>query len=171
MDERTKAAYAAITEILKQVITLATALLGFQLAFVKDLSASVAVGTISWAWYLLFASIVISTLVLLVLAGDLGRGKHSPAFEDIYIWYIRWPSFFGVVFFALGLYITMQAGLQEFHASKTEHPETTFNYPFYWAPYTALPSPAAAPQEPASSPGVRQSGHRPAGKHHKAQHD
>jgi hypothetical protein len=155
MDERTQAAYASASDAIKQVLTLATALIGAEITFAKDWLSRVDAWIIYTSWGLLFASITFSLIVLLSLTARLGSDQRAnPTFTDIYGGWIGGTSGLAILFFFLGLACTCVAGIQIVSSMQTSHAtEQTVSYPFYWVPFLA-PSPAVDLPKAASVPAV-----------------
>jgi hypothetical protein len=142
VNPRTQAAYAAAGDSLKQVLTLSTALLGFEITFAKDLLWGVSLWMAYTIWISLLVSIVSGVAGLLALTGRLGRAKRSPVWRDTYLPSIRLTGAFCVLGFLTGVGFIVAAGIQGLHRSGDKPADSTIKYPFYWAPYLAAPAPA-----------------------------
>lgn len=170
MDTRTQAAYTAAGDSLKQVLTLSTVLLGFEITFAKDLVLDLPPLLIDAIWTSFFAAIFFGVLGLLALTGRLGRADRPPLWWDTYLPSIRWTSAASVLFFILGVGGTFGAGILALHRSGGELPGGTIRYPFYWAPYLAAPVPPPAStvtiQLPQCNAGTCCGTHPPPARHH-----
>ena len=86
MDDRLKAAFSAVTDLVKQLITLASAIIALSIAFIDDV---VPPGTelgpsIYLAWGCLLAAIFFGILALMAIASELGRNRASAAPPSIW---------------------------------------------------------------------------------------
>ena len=93
----------------KQLITLATAVVTFSVAFLKDFAGGTAQpgrDLLTWAWILFFASVCFGMWTLLRLTGEVSKTSGWSLFD----WGIRLPSFLQVVTFGLGLLLTLVFG-------------------------------------------------------------
>jgi hypothetical protein len=75
MDEQAKAALSTAADTVKQLITIASAILGFEITFAKDFIAHLpryALYLAATSWCLLLFSIGAACMVLMTLAGHLG---------------------------------------------------------------------------------------------------
>lgn len=93
VDEQAKLAFAAVTELTKQLITLGTAVLtlevGFAKAFVEKAVASH--WQVQYSWIGLLVSIIAGVWVLMAVTGKLAKGMSlSP--NDVYSASIRIPA-------------------------------------------------------------------------------
>jgi hypothetical protein len=117
MDERAKAAFASVSDTSKQLITLATGILGLEITFSKDIIGSDICYTYlrilgsSWVCFLL--SIVAGVWLLLAVTGTLGKGA-MPTSETTYQTNIRIPAFIQILFFLVGLVLSVWFGMQSF---------------------------------------------------------
>jgi hypothetical protein len=91
-------AFDAAAEVVKQLITLATAVLALTVTFAKDITRNTmahrTVLLIAWIVYLL--SLAGGIWTLMALAGSLGQGEQS-----IYGWNIKLPAGFQIASFLL----------------------------------------------------------------------
>jgi len=113
MDDQTKQAFQGTSDALKQMMTLSTGVLTLEVTLLKDIIknlptiAYVALGT-SWVSFLL--ALLLGIVGLLAVTGTLGRTADlSPS--SIYAANIRIPAFGQVVFFGLGMTLTVVFGV------------------------------------------------------------
>ncbi|KAK43657.1 hypothetical protein BG58_31440 [Caballeronia jiangsuensis] len=112
MDDQAKASLATASESVKQFLTLASALLGFEVTFAKDFIVHLSfIARISAAasWLSLLLSVIAGVMVLNALTGHLA---HTHRFERNTIYQPNVRIFAGaqILFFLVGLLCTLLAG-------------------------------------------------------------
>jgi len=118
MDEQTKAAFASASDTSKQLITLATALLGIEITFLKDFTASVDTATrllMGLSWGLLLLSVVAGVWTLLALTGSLSAATN-PTPRTIFGSNVRLPAITQILLFLAGLALTVVFGTRILYA-------------------------------------------------------
>jgi hypothetical protein len=113
MDEQTKAALASAAESVKQLITLATALLGFEITFAKDFLAQLSVASryaAEASWLCFLFSVVVGVWTMLAITGSLAQQK-SVERNSIFAKNIRVPSVIQILLFLVGLVLTVSVGM------------------------------------------------------------
>ncbi|CAD6553628.1 hypothetical protein LMG28727_05555 [Paraburkholderia kirstenboschensis] len=137
-NDRTKAAYTTALESIKAILTLATAILGFEVTFGTSLLVKLSAGwatVVKLSWFILFFAILMGVGSLFSMAGRLGRHPDDPKKEDIYEPEIKWPSALSAIAFVVGVFLMMLVGVFALPASKDDQSkETVSRYPFYWIP-------------------------------------
>ena len=85
LDDQTKAAFAAVAELAKQLITLGTGVLTLEVALTGGFFKSGAprLWQLEWSWIFLLLSVICGIWVLMALAGSLAKGA-PPIAVDIY---------------------------------------------------------------------------------------
>ncbi|MDO9105283.1 MAG: hypothetical protein Q7U57_10010 [Methylovulum sp.] len=117
MDERTKAAFASVSETSKQLITLATGILGLEITFAKDIIGcnsnitETAKCFLHGSWFLLLSSIVAGVWMLLAVTGSLSKVDTLTP-KTIYEPNIRIPAVVQVLLFIGGLLLSVWFGTQ-----------------------------------------------------------
>ncbi|MCU7247248.1 hypothetical protein [Pseudomonas koreensis] len=113
MDEQTTQAFSYTSDALKQMMTLSTGVLALEVTLLKDIIQSlphiayIALGT-SWVCFLL--ALLLGVVGMLAVTGSLSKdSKLSPA--SIYGSNIRIPALFQVIFFGLGMTLTVVFGV------------------------------------------------------------
>jgi hypothetical protein len=114
MDERRKKAFDFAQELCKQLLTLATAVIGLTITFGKDFVGHVSglprfLAIISWALFLL--SIACGLFTLMALTGSLenvGGQNHPPSIRGRNV---TWPAAAQVLLFFVGLVLTVLFGI------------------------------------------------------------
>ncbi len=114
MDEQAKIAFSSAAEIPKQLITLATGLLGLEITFLKDILSPLhgdlththPQGLLYWSWILLLVSIVAGVWSLMAITGTLGAEK-TPVAKDIYSPNITLAMIAQIIVFLAGLVVTI----------------------------------------------------------------
>lgn len=112
MDDQTQLAFASVSDLTKQLITLSTTVLtlavGFAKVFVEEAVASQ--WQVQYSWIALLLSIVSGVWVLMAVAGKVAKTTNLVP-EDIYSVSIRLPAFVQVVSFVAGMFFTAWFGL------------------------------------------------------------
>jgi hypothetical protein len=90
MDERKQKAFEFTADASKQMIVLATAVIGLSITFQKDLlgGAPAQNNLIRWAWGFYFASVFLGVVTLLALTGSLGNEPRTVTIQEG--WFKRW---------------------------------------------------------------------------------
>ncbi len=112
MDEQAKAAAATASDSVKQLITLATALLGFQVTFAKDFITHLppdARSAAGWSWLCLLLSVACGIWTLLALTGSLARSETFTS-GHLNKLNVRFPTSIQIALFLSGLVLTCVAG-------------------------------------------------------------
>ena len=112
VDEQTKLAFASVTELTKQLITLGTGVLtlevGFAKAFVEKAVASH--WQVQYSWIGLLVSVAAGVWVLMAVTGKLAKGVNLVP-DSVYVVSIRLPAFIQVVAFGVGMFYTAWFGM------------------------------------------------------------
>jgi len=112
VDEQVKLAFAAVSDLTKQLITLGTGVLTLEVAFTKAFVEKAV--TVHWqglaAWVLLLSSVVAGIWVMMALAGTQAKEPELKS-ELLYARNIRIPSTFQVLLFVLGMVMSIWFGL------------------------------------------------------------
>jgi hypothetical protein len=111
MDDRTQKAFDFAQECVKQLITLATGLIGLAITFSKDVVGTVPAQTRSiavWSWGVLLASVLCGLWALLALTGTLGASRVDPSIRASNV---TFPAALQVVLFVIGLSLTVWFGV------------------------------------------------------------
>ena len=120
--DRTKLAFDAAADSVKQVLTLSTAVLTFTVGFSSDIAKEAVDSDRLWlriAWLCLGSSVVAGVAALLSLTGALGGGKDGSNKElNIYTRSVRLTSGTQMVLFASGLVLTALFGVFAFSGEK-----------------------------------------------------
>jgi hypothetical protein len=112
MDEQAKASLATASESVKQFITLASAILGFEVTFAKDFLANLTITPrviAGLSWVCLLLSVVAGVFVLLALTGNLAS-RYAFERDTVYKWNVRFFSGWQIGLFIAGLFFTLLAG-------------------------------------------------------------
>src|SRR5687767_8802963 len=107
------ASFEFAKEVVTQVLTLSTGVIGLSVTFAKDINTAVTTVDRRWlrsSWIMLLVSVVFGVWTLMALTGTLATG--TPADAAIYKSNITIPSTLQIVTFVAGL------GLLVRHASK-----------------------------------------------------
>lgn len=110
-DDRVKKSFDFLQDVTKQVITLATAIFTFSVAFLKDFAQQAGADArllLTIAWIAFIASTVFGIFVLLSMTGMLGRADAN---RDIYSIGTRSFSFLQLMSFALALVFLFLFGI------------------------------------------------------------
>ena len=112
VDEQAKLAFASVTELTKQLITLGTGVLTLEVAFAKAFveKAVASHWQVQYSWIGLLISIVAGVWVLMAVTGKLAKGTNLAA-NDVYAVSIRVPAFIQVAAFTAGMFYTAWFGL------------------------------------------------------------
>jgi hypothetical protein len=112
IDEQTKLAFASVSDLTKQLITLGTGVLTLEVGFAKVFfeKAVTSHWQVQVSWIALMLSISAGVWVLMALAGKLAK-TASVAAEDVYVASIRLPAFIQVLAFVIGMFYTAWFGL------------------------------------------------------------
>ena len=109
MDDHVKAAFSSAADTSKQLITLATALIGAEVTFAKDIlknydfTTKVLIGS---SWVLLLVSVVFGVWTLMALTGSLGK-EEPPKAAEIFGKNICLPAICQIILFLAALLITV----------------------------------------------------------------
>lgn len=113
MDEQTKAAFASASESCKQLIGLATGLLGLEITFSKEViqhlntTAKIFI-SLSWAFFLI--SVIAGVWTLLSLTGCLGSSTCVTQ-NHIFGTNVKVPAMLQIILFLIGLILTVIFGI------------------------------------------------------------
>jgi hydrogenase-4 membrane subunit HyfE len=112
VDEQVKLAFASVTDLTKQLITLGTAVLTLQASFAKVFfEKAVDKHWQGWAsWSLLLLSVVAGIWVLMATTGTLAADKAVTG-ASIYAPNIRLPAFVQVLLFIAGMGMSIWFGV------------------------------------------------------------
>jgi len=124
MDEQAKASLTTASESVKQFVTLASAILGFEVTFAKDFLAHLTIVPrliAGLSWVCLLLSVVAGVFVLLALTGNLAS-RHTFERDTVYKPNVRFFSGLQIGLFIAGLFCTLVAGA--FTASGVSPPAT-----------------------------------------------
>jgi hypothetical protein len=111
MTDEMKKAFEFAGELTKQLITLATAIIGLTITFIKDYLKSATPGSQSfayWAWYSFLVSIAMGILTLATITGNLSKSQNPTP-------YATNTTFFSILqflTFGLGLALTVVFGVR-----------------------------------------------------------
>ena len=118
MDEQTKAAFDSAADTSKQLITLATGLIGLEITFVKDILGA-AFTFDAWArvllggsWIFLLLSIIAGVWTLLALTGSICRTPDITAMT-VYKSNVRFPAAVQILLFVGGLWLSVWFGIRD----------------------------------------------------------
>jgi len=113
MDERIKASFTSASDSCKQLITLATGLLGLEITFanylVKNINTLDKI-LIDLSWFLLSLSVVAGIWALFAITGSLGSIKDETPLS-IYNLNIKFPFVLQISLFLMGLALTVVFGI------------------------------------------------------------
>jgi hypothetical protein len=114
MDDQTKAAFAGVSDVAKQLITLATGVLVLEITFAKNIQDSsldrAAKHLLAGSWLLFLLSVVAGVWTLLALTGCLGQDEPVTA-RTIYGSNVRLPAVLQISLFLVGLGLTIWFGI------------------------------------------------------------
>lgn len=113
MDEQAKAAFAAATEVVKNTLTLSTALLALSVTYTKDLNSkpsSVAVLVLESSWVFLFLSALLGVATLMAITGSLAQ-RTPPSGTSLYDANIKLPMAVHFICFLVGIALTATFGM------------------------------------------------------------
>lgn len=105
MDEQIKAAFSGATEVVKNTLSLSTALLGLSVTFTKDLNpkpTNFAVLVLESSWIFLFLSVLLGVVTLMAITGSLARTRPLSG-NALYETNVRLPMGIHFVFFLAGV--------------------------------------------------------------------
>jgi hypothetical protein len=104
MDERLKKAFELATEVHKQLITLATAIVAITVSFSKDIFAGQqgATDLLQWGWVLYLLSIMAGVWALLAITGTLARAAEANQAPVLYKSNIQFPAILQITLFLAG---------------------------------------------------------------------
>jgi len=114
MDEQTKAAFASASDSCKQLIALATGLIGLEITFAKDVIKGVdgmSRCIIGYSWFFLLISVIAGVWTLLALTGSLGSNHHVTQ-KSIFGTNVRFPAVSQIILFLIGLILTVVFGIR-----------------------------------------------------------
>ena len=118
MDDQTKAAFASAADISKQLITLATGVIGLEITFVKDILGKDFVFDtfgkvlLGGSWIVLLLSIVTGVWTLLGLTGSLCKLKDITA-DMVYGFNIKFPALLQIALFVAGIALSIWFGIRD----------------------------------------------------------
>lgn len=112
VDDQVKLAFASVTDLTKQLITLGTAVLTLEASFAKVFfERQVVKHWQGWAsWSLLLLSVVAGIWVLMATTGTLAADKAVTG-KAIYEPNIRIPAFIQVLLFVAGMAVSIWFGV------------------------------------------------------------
>lgn len=112
IDERAKIAFASVSDLTKQLITLGTGVLTLGIGFTKLFVEATL--TVRWqiqvSWLALLVSISGGVWVLMAIAGKIAK-TDTLAARDVYAPSIRIPALIQILSFIIGLVFTAWFGL------------------------------------------------------------
>lgn len=113
VDDQAKLAYASVSDLTKQLITLGTGVVTLEVTFAKAFVEKMLAKSslLQTSWVFLMLSIVVGIWVLMALTGSLAKNS-PPASADIYKPNIRLPAFIQLVLFVLGMVFTIAFGFE-----------------------------------------------------------
>jgi hypothetical protein len=114
-DEQTKAAFASASDASKQLITLATGLLGLEITFAKDMITTLDETSkylVGVSWILLLLSVIAGVWTLLALTGSLGEEGTALTPKAISGRNVRIPATLQILLFLVGLLVTVWFGMR-----------------------------------------------------------
>lgn len=116
MEDRTKKAFEIAQEVIKQLLTLSTGMVGLTATFAKDLAKGVPPGALACAvvaWVLLLFSVALGALAMMCLAGELDpKVRPVPLPEpSIYRGNITFFAGLQVLFFFVALCFVVAFGV------------------------------------------------------------
>jgi hypothetical protein len=109
MNDQTKAAFASAADTAKQLITLATGLLGLEIAFLKGLvkqPSSLDALILKTSWVLLAVSIAMGLAALMALTGSLAQ-QFEPNQRSIYKSNVKRPMTAQIVSFFASIVLSV----------------------------------------------------------------
>ena len=107
-------AFDTVTEITKQVLTLATAIIALTITFVKDFATHASAGakdTLAWGWGFYVLSILFGLLTLMASAGNQQRGTGRGVEPTINSSNLRWMGGIQLTAFFVAIVLTVIAGI------------------------------------------------------------
>ena len=112
LDERAKLAFASVSDLTKQLITLGTGVLTLEVGFAKVFfeKAVARHWQVQVSWVALMVSVAAGVWVLMALAGQLAKSEDVAA-GDLYGSNIRIPALVQVLAFLIGMVFTAWFGL------------------------------------------------------------
>lgn len=113
MDEQLKAAFGSATEVVKNTLSLSTALLALSVTFTKDLNprpTNAAVLVLESSWVFLSASALLGVVALMAITGSLARTCPLTA-DALYANNIRLPMGAHLLCFLAGVAGTAWYGM------------------------------------------------------------
>ena len=109
MNDQAKAAFSSAADTAKQLITLATGLLGLEIAFLKGLArqpSSLDAFILKSSWFLLSVSIAMGLAALMALTGSLAQ-ENEPCQRSIYQSNVKRPMIAQIVSFFAGIVLSV----------------------------------------------------------------
>jgi hypothetical protein len=112
LDDQTKAAFAAASDLAKQLISLSTGIVTLEVAFAGGLfKAGVpSLWQLKVSWVCLLLAIAAGIWELMAVTGTLAKAA-APASADIYKPNIAFPAVLQILAFLIGIAFTMWYGL------------------------------------------------------------
>lgn len=113
MDDRTKAAFASATEVVKNTLTLSTAVLTVSVTFAKDLNkhpTNLQAWILEASWVALLLGVVCGVMTLMALTGTLAKAEeltHSALYDKN----IQRPMTVALFAFLTGIALTALYGM------------------------------------------------------------
>jgi hypothetical protein len=107
-------AFDTVTEITKQVLTLATAIITLSITFAKDFATHASAGakdTLAWGWGFYAISILFGLLTLMASAGNQQRGADQGTAPTINSGNLRWMGGIQLIAFFVAIVLTVAAGI------------------------------------------------------------
>ena len=113
MDDRTKAAFAGATEVVKNTLTLSTAVLTVSVGFAKDLNrtpTNFQAWVLEASWAALLLGVVGGVMTLMAITGTLAR-TEDPQAISLYCENIQRPMAIALFSFLAGIALTAAYGM------------------------------------------------------------
>jgi hypothetical protein len=113
MDDRTKAAFASATEVVKNTLTLSTAVLTVSVTFAKDLNknpTNFQAWVLEASWAALLLAVVCGVMTLMALTGTLAQ-VDEPLPSALYDKNIQRPMATALFAFLAGIALTAGYGM------------------------------------------------------------
>jgi hypothetical protein len=113
MDEQAKAAFAAATEVVKNTLTLSTALLALSVTYTKELNSKpsvTAVLVLEASWVLLFLAALLGVATLMAVTGTLAQSTPASG-KSLYGSNIKLPMAVHFTCFLAGVALTAVFGM------------------------------------------------------------
>jgi hypothetical protein len=113
MNDQLKAAFGSATEVVKNTLSLSTALLALSVTFLKDLNknpTAAAVHVLEYSWVFLTLAAVLGVVTLMAITGTLARSQSLTG-GDLYKSNVRLPMTAHLICFLAGIACTAAFGM------------------------------------------------------------